>query len=47
VRVRFSVAAGQYQFLAGYGGGTYEGQVLSSNLVSFDVDKEGRARLVK
>jgi hypothetical protein len=33
--------------LVGYGGGVHEAEALVSNLVSFDVDKEGRAQLVK
>jgi hypothetical protein len=34
---------GEYDFLCGYGGGVHEAKGLTSNIVSFDVDENGRA----
>jgi hypothetical protein len=39
--------AGEYEFLAGYGGGVHAGQCASSNLIAFDVKADGTASLVK
>jgi hypothetical protein len=46
VPLRFELSAGEYQFLAGYGGGVHEARVLASDLLSFDVDEAGRPHLV-
>lgn len=43
VTIRLDLPPGEYQILAGYGGGTHEKQCLASNLVSFDIDSQGRA----
>jgi len=45
VPLRFSLSVGEYQFLAGYGGGVHEVRALASNLISFDVDKAGKPHL--
>jgi hypothetical protein len=42
VPLRFQLSAGEYQFLAGYGGGVHETRALASNLISFDIDAAGR-----
>jgi hypothetical protein len=47
VRVTFELPAGEYDFLAGYGGGVHEGKGLASNLVAFDVARDGKAKFVK
>lgn len=41
VRISFELSAGEYDFLAGYGGGVHEDQGLASNLVAFDVGVNG------
>jgi hypothetical protein len=41
VRITFDLPAGQYDFLAGYGGGVHAHKGLNSNLVAFDVDDKG------
>jgi hypothetical protein len=41
VRISFDLPAGEYDFLAGYGGGVHEDQGLASNLVAFDVANKG------
>jgi hypothetical protein len=41
VRITFDLPVGEYDFLAGYGGGVHEDQGLASNLVAFDVDANG------
>jgi hypothetical protein len=45
VPLRFELSTGQYEFLAGYGGGVHEVRVLVSNLVDFDVDRVGKGHL--
>jgi hypothetical protein len=47
IRLLFHLPAGEYEFLAGYGGGVHEGQCIASNLIGFDVRDDGTARLVK
>jgi len=42
-RVRFEVPAGEYQFLAGYGGGVHQWKSVASNAISFKVDNSGIA----
>ncbi len=46
VPLRFNLSAGEYQFLAGYGGGVHQVRALPSNMVSFDVDSEGTPHLI-
>lgn len=41
VRITFDLPAGEYDFLAGYGGGVHECEGLASDLVAFDVDDKG------
>ena len=47
VTIRFEVPEGEYDFLAGYGGGVHEGKGIASSLVAFDVDKDGNGTLAK
>lgn len=46
VPLRFSLSAGEYQFLAGYGGGVHQVRALASNMINFDVDEAGKPHLV-
>ena len=46
VTMSLELPQGEYDFLAGYGGGVHEGKCLATNLVAFDVDHEGKAILV-
>jgi hypothetical protein len=46
IPLRFTLSAGKYQFLAGYGGGVHQARALASNLLSFDIDEAGRPHLV-
>jgi len=43
----FKLPAGEYEFLAGYGGGVHDGQCIASNLIAFDVKPDGTATLAK
>ncbi|MCH8044486.1 MAG: hypothetical protein IID44_12275 [Planctomycetes bacterium] len=43
IRITFDLPAGEYDFLAGYGGGVHGGKGIASNLVAFDVTKDGKA----
>lgn len=43
VAISFDLPQGEYDFLAGYGGGVHAGACLASNLVAFDVDHDGKA----
>ena len=47
VALNFRLPHGEYQFMAGYGGGVHAGRALASNLAGFDVDADGRASLVQ
>jgi hypothetical protein len=47
VPLRFKLSPGEYEFLAGYGGGTHETRALVSNQFGFDVDETGKAHLAK
>jgi hypothetical protein len=47
LHLSFKMPAGEYEFLAGYGGGMNAGQCIASNLIAFDVNADGAARLVK
>src|ERR1700722_12277728 len=46
VPLRFNLSAEEYQFLAGYGGGVHQVRPLASNMISFDIDEEGKPHLV-
>jgi len=47
ISIAFALPQGQYDILAGYGGGVHDGQCIASNLVAVDVQKDGTASLVK
>lgn len=44
IPIRFELAPGEYEFLAGYGN-SYQARTLATNLVDFDVDDSGKAHL--
>lgn len=46
-RITFEVSPGQYQFIFGYGGGVHEEKSLASNPISFDINSDGFASLIK
>ena len=46
IALRFSLSDGEYQFLAGYGGGVHQVRALASNMISFDVDDAGKPHRV-
>lgn len=43
----FDLFPGEYQFMAGYGGGVHQARLLVSNRIDFDVDARGAAHLTK
>jgi hypothetical protein len=47
ISLSFKLPAGEYDLLAGYGGGVHAGQCVASNLIAFDVNPEGRASIAK
>jgi len=47
VRLSFGLSQGEYEFMAGYGGGVHAARGLASNLVPFNVDASGTAREVR
>lgn len=47
IEIAFKLPAGEYDFLAGYGGGVHAGQCIASNLIAFDMKADGTASLVK
>ncbi len=47
IPITFNLPAGEYNFLFSYGGGFSVGRNVASNLVAFDVDKDGNAKFVK
>jgi hypothetical protein len=47
VHVSFKMPPGEYEFLAGYGGGVHSGQCIATNLIAFDSKADGTANLVK
>ena len=47
LRLSFTLPAGEYEFLAGYGGGVHAGQCIASNLIGFDVKQDGTAVVAK
>ncbi len=46
VKITFELPEGEYDFLAGYGGGVHEYRCIAGNLVAFDVDRDGKGSLV-
>lgn len=46
VPLRFNLSAGEYQFLAGYGGGVHQVRTLVSNMINFDIDGAGKPHLI-
>lgn len=46
VPIRFQLPPGEYEFVAGYGGGVHESRLLATSRFGFDVDENGNARLV-
>ncbi|MGC4054430.1 MAG: hypothetical protein QM757_35570 [Paludibaculum sp.] len=46
VPLQFALSEGEYEFLAGYGGGVHESRTLASNRIAFDVDGHGQPHLV-
>jgi hypothetical protein len=47
VSITFDLPEGEYDFVAGYGGGVHQGKGIASNLVAFDVSATGKAKFVK
>lgn len=47
ILIEFDLPPGEYDFLAGYGGGVHASRGLASPLVAFDVGPGGRARVAK
>lgn len=47
IRIDLDLPEGEYDFLAGYGGGTHAGRGLASNLVAFDVGAGSKAKAVR
>lgn len=47
LRLSFKLPAGEYEFLAGYGGGVHDGQCIASNLIGLDVKPDGTAVVAK
>ena len=47
ISLTFSLPKGEYEFLAGYGGGVQEGQTAASKLIAFDVDDKSHATAVE
>ncbi len=46
IHITFGLSEGEYDFLLGYGG-LHDGNCVASNLVAFDVGKDGKAKAVK
>jgi hypothetical protein len=46
VPLQFELSEGEYEFLAGYGGGVHEARSLVSNRIAFDVDAKRKPELV-
>lgn len=46
IKIYFNLPEGEYEFLCGYGGGVHEYKCVTSNLTPFDVDKEGKGKVV-
>jgi hypothetical protein len=47
ITISFDLPEGEYDFLAGYGGGVHAGRGIASNLVAFDVTKDGKVKAVR
>jgi hypothetical protein len=45
IPILFHLAPGEYEFLAGYGGGVHAERCMATNQVRFNVDKAGKAHL--
>src|SRR5262249_54391153 len=46
VPLQFELSEGEYEFVAGYGGGVHEARALASNRVAFNIDRQGKPELV-
>jgi hypothetical protein len=46
IPIRFELTPGEYEFVAGYGGGVHASRCLATNRFGFSVDVAGRAHLV-
>ncbi len=46
VPLRFELSEGEYEFLAGYGGGVHQARTLVSNRIAFNVSEEGKPEIV-
>lgn len=46
LHMALNLPQGEYEILAGYGGGVHEGQCVASNRIGFDVKQDGSAVLV-
>jgi len=46
VSLQFELSEGEYEFLAGYGGGVHQARTLVSNRIAFDVDRNRKPQLV-
>lgn len=46
VPLRFELSAGEYEFLAGYGGGVHAARTLASNRIAFDINEKRKPELV-
>jgi len=46
VPLQFELSEGEYEFLAGYGGGAHEARTLVSNRIAFNINGEGKPELV-
>jgi hypothetical protein len=46
VPLQFELSEGEYEFLAGYGGGVHEARTLASNRIAFNINGERRPELV-
>ena len=47
IRMTFDLPEGEYEFLCGYGGAQYGRKCIASNLVYFDVGKDGSGKTVE
>jgi hypothetical protein len=46
ITLTYAVPPGEYDFIAGYGGGVHASRCVASNLVAFDVGADGKGKLV-
>lgn len=47
IRMTFAVPPGEYDFLAGYGGGVHSETAVASNLLAFDIATDGKPHLIQ